>query len=243
MSTEILILAFFAAAAALSWLSVAVFNALPAGWLCDYGEKPGEELLGKRVFFFPHGAVLLLLYFFAFFALFRQYGAGIYFFTCCAAAVLLLLTGLADWKYRIIPDQFVLLLLLPALVLCFCDRASGGLFFQSWYSPVLGAFAGAALMLLMNLLGKALFRKDSLGSGDLKLFAAAGLFTGFPQVFLLFLLTIFSALFFILVLSAARRMPKDRYFPFGPCICAALLLFLAFHRQIEGLAVWYLSLC
>lgn len=242
MSAAVLIPLLFAAAAAFAWLSVTVFNALPAGWLCDYGEKPGEELLGKRVFLLPHGAVMALVYLFAFFTLFRQFGTSFYFYIGCAATAVLTLTGMADWKYRIIPDQFVLLLFLTAVILFFCDRASESLFFQNWYSPVLGVLSGAVLMLLMNLLGKALFRKDSLGLGDLKLFAAAGLFTGFPQIFLLFFLTIFCALFFILFLSAVRRISKDRYFPFGPCICAALLLYLAFHRQMEGFAAWYLSL-
>ncbi len=240
--SAILIFVLFAAAAVLACLSVTVFNAIPAGWLCDYGEKPGEELLGKRVFLFPHGAVIALIYLFAFFTLFWQFGITSYFYIGCAAAVVLTLIGLADWKYRIIPDQFVLLLFLAAVILFICDRASGSLFFRDWYSPVLGAFSGAVLMLLMNLLGKALFRKDSLGTGDLKLFAAAGAFTGFPPVFLLFFLTIFCALFFILLLSAARRMSKDRYFPFGPCICAALLLYLSFHRQMEAFARWYVSL-
>lgn len=242
MSAAVLIPIFFAAAAVFSWLSVTVFNAVPAAWLCDYGEKPNEELLGKRVFLFPHGAVIALVYLFAFFTLFLQFGESSYFYIGCSAAIALTLTGLADWNYRIIPDQFVLLLVLVAVALSFCDRVSGALFFRDWYSPVLGAISGAALMLLMNLLGKALFKKDSLGAGDLKLFAAAGIFTGFPQIFLLFFLTIFCALFFILLLSAARRMAKDLYFPFGPCICAALLLYLAFHRQMEAFAAWYVSL-
>lgn len=231
-----------AAAVLFSGLSVTVFNALPAGWLCDYGEQPGKELSGKRISFVPHGAAIALVYFLSFLALFRQFGASACFYAGCAAVIPLVLTGISDWKYRIIPDQFVLLLLPPALALLFCDQASGRRVFPNWYSPLLGALSGAALMLLMDLLGKALYHKDSLGAGDLKLFAAAGLFTGFPRIFLLFFLTILVACITILILFALRKMSRDHYFPFGPCICAALMLYLAFHRQMTEFAAWYLSL-
>lgn len=231
-----------AASIVFAWLSVTVFNRVPAKWLCDYGEQPGEELFGRRLSLFPHGLGIAVIYAVSFFALYLQFPGDPRFFAGCAAAVLLMLTAVADLKYRIIPDQFVLLILLPELGFFLYDFLVGHEFFPNWYSPVLGALSGAALMLLMNLLGRALFRKDSLGFGDVKLFAAAGIFTGFPFVFLLFFLTILLAFFHILILTVTRKMTDDHYLPFGPYICLALLLFLAFHSQITGFAAWYLSL-
>jgi Type II secretory pathway, prepilin signal peptidase PulO and related peptidases len=236
------VFACLAAAGAAGLLGTVIFNAVPARWLCDYEEQPSAELLGKRIAFWPHGAVLALVFAAAFLLLYRQYGNSVYFYAGCAAAMLLMLISLSDLKYRIIPDQFALLLLLPAGALIGRDLAGNRLFFPDLFSPLLGAAAGAGLMLLMGLLGKALFHREALGSGDGKLFAVTGFFAGFPGIVLLFFLAVFLSFFHIIFLFLSRKMTDDRQLPFGPYICLAFLLFLAFHSQITGFAAWYLSL-
>ncbi len=241
--TGMRVLICLAAAFAAAGLSVAVFNAVPAGWLCDYGEQPGAELSGKRLLWKPHGIVMVLILAAAFISLYQQYRNSFYFYVCCIIAIVLLLTGTADLKYRIIPDQFVLALLPPVLALdCFDLIVKNRALHSGWVSPVLGAAASAGLMLAMGLFGRLAYQKEALGFGDVKLFSAVGLLAGFPYVFLLFLMTILLAFFHIVLLLIRRKILKNLYLPLGPYICLATLLFLAFHSQISSFAGWYLSL-
>jgi len=229
---------------AAAWLCIAVFNAVPAGWLCDYGEEPTPALSGgRRLSFLPHGAVMALILSLSFLSLFRQYGNSFYFYFGCIIAVILLMIGIADIKYRIIPDQFTLALLLAVVAESVYDLQSGNrLFHAAPLSPILGAAAGAGLMLAIGLFGRLVYRREALGFGDVKLLGVMGLMAGFPRVFLIFLITIFLAFFYIVFLSIRRKITKNLYLPLGPYLCFALLLFLAFHSQIGGFVGWYLAL-
>lgn len=225
-------------------LCLAVFNAVPAKWLCDYGEQPEPELEGTRLLFWPHGTGMALILAVSFLLLHRQYSSGnFYFYAGCTVALILLLIAAADLKYRIIPDQFILALLAAALIFDGYDLLGGDrLFHSEWFSPVLGAAAGAGLMFLLGQLGRLAYHKEALGFGDVKLFGAVGLLAGFPQIFLIFFMMIFLAFFYIIVQALRGKQLKNRYLPLGPYICLALFLFLAFRSQITILAGWYFSL-
>jgi prepilin signal peptidase PulO-like enzyme (type II secretory pathway) len=232
-----------AGAFAAAGLCVILFNKFPANWFCDYGEQPEDKLYGIRLKFRPHGILMALLLTASFLCLYAQYGESFYFFAGCFAGAVLLLIAAADLKYRIIPDQFTFALFLTALVTSCYDLLSGHRIYHSgWLSPVLGAVVGCSLMLVLGLAGQLFYKKEALGFGDVKLFGAIGLLTGFPHLFFVFLLTIFLAFFHIVFLLFRKKITKDLYLPFGPYICLALLLFLAFHRQIDCFAGWYLSL-
>lgn len=233
-----------AAACVAAGLSVFLFNRIPAGWLCDYGEEPGKNLMGIRLRARPHGLAMALLLTAAFLGIGAQYeGRPFSLAAGCLLAVILLLVSVSDFLYFIIPDQFVLAMLFAASAFSGYDLLSGQkLFHGGWLSPVLGAAAGAGLMLAMGLAGRFVFKKEAMGFGDVKLFAAAGTAAGFPGVFFVFLLTIFSAFFYIVFLVLRRKDIKNLLLPFGPFICLALLLFLIFHAQINSFADWYLSL-
>lgn len=225
-------------------LCVELFNALPAKWLCDYDEQPGRELYQKRLFFKPHGVVMALILAGAFICMFYQYtGKSFYFFSFCFAAVILMMISAADYKYFIIPDQFAFVLLLAAAaVICYDQLSQNYLFSADWLSPLYGAAAGAGLMLALGVVGKLRYKKEAMGFGDVKLFGVIGLLTGFPQVFIVFLLTIFLAFFHILYLLLRKKISKDVYVPLGPYLCIGLFLFLAFNRQVNSFIGWYTSL-
>ena len=80
-----------------------------------------------------------------------------------------------------------------------------------------------------------ILRKESLGGGDIKLFALAALYLG-PVGFLFALL--FSCALGLLF-AAATRSGKGAQFPFGPAISAACAFMLLFG---QGLTAWYLGL-
>ena len=199
--------------------AVFVFNRVPAVWLCDYGQDPGEELKNrshqrlkgypwKLLFsgFFAAGAIHLILYDVRF-----SLAALVF---CWA----LLEIAIADKKYGIIPDQFVLLTAAAAI---------GFVTFQkSFLEPVWGVLLGTGIMLLAALTGKLLFKQESLGFGDVKLFAAMGLALGFKGTLTVLILSSLSCALYLSVLLIKGRVKKDDMVPIGPCICAAGIFYV-----------------
>ena len=198
---------------------VYVFNRIPAKWLCDYDEEPDERLKDTSVQrikgypwklafsgFFAAGAISLVFYDWQF----------------CAAAVVfcwaLLIIAIADGKYGIVPDQFVILTAISAM---------GFIpFHDSPVQPVLGALLGAGVMLLSALAGKIIFKRETLGFGDVKLFAAAGLALGFEGTLaVLIMSSVISALVFSIRLIR-KKIRKDDMQPLGPYICGAGIFYV-----------------
>ena len=130
--------------------AVHTFNKMPAAWLTDYDAKPPAELTDphiQRVKGFPwrwiyaagFSCLLIRLSFFDV----QFAAAGL--FACWA----LLIIGLADLKYMIIPDQFVIMLAISAFG--FIPYQSGLM------QPLLGALVGGGVMLMVGVLGGAAF--------------------------------------------------------------------------------------
>ncbi len=230
--------------AAASFFCRFLFNRVPAAWFCDYNEEPDPELFEKRLFLFPHGILMTTALAALFLALYTQFFDKPLFLTAgCVVGMLLLLISASDVKYQIIPDQFLLAFLFVSLVLSGFDLRSGQrVLHTGWSSPVLGAALGAALMLVPAFAGKLILRREALGFGDVKLFAAIGLLSGFPSIIPVFFLAIFLALFYIAFLFFRGKMKADAALPLGPFLCLAQAGFLAFHRQINLFVHWYLSL-
>ena len=192
--------------------AIYIFNKMPAAWLCDYGEKPSQELADphiQRVKGFPWrwvyaaGFVCLLVRLSFFDVQFAAAGL----FACWA----LLIVGLADLKYMIIPDQFVIMLALSAF---------GFIpYHASIWEPLTGAATGGGVMLMTGVLGGAAFRKEVMGFGDVKLFASLGLVLGWKgAVFVLVASSLHSG-----IMAAAgmalKKYKKDDAMPLGPYIC------------------------
>ena len=152
--------------------AVYLFNKMQASGFTDYDAKPPAELSDphiQRVKGFPwrwiyaagFSCLLIRLSFYDV----QFAAAGL--FACWA----MLIIGLADLKYMIIPDQFVIMLAISAFGFVPCH--------SSLMQPLLGALIGGGVMLMVGVLGGAAFKKEVLGFGDVKLFASLGLALGF----------------------------------------------------------------
>ncbi len=138
--------------------------------------------------------------------------------------------SLVDWESFLIPDG--------CLAVAACAWLLALPFpWQGWrwaVSRVLAglAFGGAALLLSLAM-DRAL-GKESLGGGDIKLLAVAGLYLGWIGS----LLSLLLACLLGLALAAALRRGRGEAVPFGPAIAvsAAALLFLG-----DAAAKWYLG--
>lgn len=199
--------------------AVYVFNRIPARWLCDYGQEPDEQLSDpytqrvkgipwKWTFsgFFTAGLVRLVLFDWVFAA------AALVF--CWA----LLEIALADKKYGIIPDQFVILTAISALGFIPCHGSAA--------DPLWGMLLGGGVMLFSALLGKLIFKKESLGLGDVKLFAAAGLALGFDGTLAVLVMSaVISSLVFSFLLIR-RKIKRADMVPLGPYICGSGIFYV-----------------
>ena len=103
---------------------------------------------------------------------------------------------------------------------------------------ILSGFGYGLAVYLISWLMDVILKKESMGGGDIKLFALMGLCLGPVCSLFAVILSCFVGL--ILVYAGRIRKPEDEgYFPFGPSIAIAFFAMLLWG---EPLVRWYLSL-
>ncbi len=145
---------------------------------------------------------------------------------------LLLAASLVDWEDGWAPDRFPAagavgwLLLLP-------------LHPEPWRALARGLLGAAALffpLLLLTLAADKLLGRESMGGGDLKLFALLGLYFGWERGLLLVILSCLAGL---ALAAAMGRAGRGKSFPFVPAMTAAAWLTAMWGANI---ITWYRSL-
>ncbi len=125
-----------------------------------------------------------------------------------------------DFETGLIPDEFTLTGI--AAGLAWGALAPERFYAADWHSGLLmslwGGVLGGGLLYLTGYLGQLLFRKESMGGGDVKLLAMLGTFLGAYKVILVFLIAPVLALPAALM---ARLIRKEETIPFGPYLAAA----------------------
>ena len=109
---------------------------------------------------------------------------------------------------------------------------------QSWTRALLGAVSGGIIVLLIAILGKAIFKKESMGMGDVKLLIAIGVYVGFPGVALCLFFGVFVAALLIITGMILGRLRLGDTIPFGPFIAIGTLIYLLWGESLLG---WYLT--
>lgn len=226
--------------------SVSILNKVPAKWLCDYDEEPSEEMLnGKRfkgTFLFTMGCILMVV---LFGFIYLTYGLSIYTIISMALAFVLIMIILSDVKYYIIPDQFVIIAGVLSLVFAYYDFFSNQLVIKSWWSPLVGGGSVALMIIAVNFITMLIAKKDGMGFGDVKLFAALGIATGFPNVLIALLIAVITAfviIIFTVIVNKIRKKETYNYIPFGPSICIGVFAIVTMNGFISYLIELYLSL-
>ena len=199
--------------------AVYIFNKMPAGWLCDYGKTPPQELTDpyvQRVKGFPwrwiYAAGFACLLVRLSFVDVRLAAAAL--FACWA----MLIIGLADLKYMVIPDQFAIMLALSAF---------GFIPYHSTvWQPLLGALIGGGAMMMVAVLGGAAFKKEVMGLGDVKLFASLGLCLGVTGTVAVLIGSSLVSGAAAGIGLASGRYEKNDVKPLGPYICGCGMLYI-----------------
>lgn len=150
---------------------------------------------------------------------------------------ILLVLSLVDFERYVIPDR---LLVAGAVLFLLLTPVSGGL--PALGIGLLGGVSVSVPLLALSLLADKLLKKESMGGGDIKLFAMLGLHLGPALTLLLLIVSCLIGIFFGLCsrrAAQAQTQGGSRLIPFGPAVCAgAWLTVLAGSPLLE----WYLSL-
>lgn len=200
-------------------LAVDFFNKMPPRWLTEYGEEPSDEVLDRskprlkrNPWAYLFAAALAVVYI-------KFIGFDFRFFMGGAIAVWCLLEmSIADIRYKIVPDQ--LIVLLAATGFGFIP------FLGSWKESLLGALGGVLIMTFMVFLGKLIFKKAGVGGGDVKIFAALGLITGLNGIILIFLITTALSSLHIIYLLTKRKIKAGDSVAMVPYITLATVIYM-----------------
>lgn len=122
----------------------------------------------------------------------------------------MLAIALIDWDHFLIPD----FLSYPGIV---AGLLITGLYGNGYLmlEAVIGGIVGVAVTGILRWMGQALFKKESLGLGDIKLAAVIGIFLGWDRMLLSIFLGAVLVLLVSLGLVLGRKKVLSRRFPFG----------------------------
>lgn len=102
----------------------------------------------------------------------------------------------------------------------------------------LGAAAGGGILWLVAIAGKAVFKKDAMGMGDVKLLAAMGAFLGWKALPFIILFASLTGSIIGLLLIVFQRHAWRNHLPFGPYLAAAGLAWIFFGKAVWN---WYIA--
>jgi len=158
---------------------------------------------------------------------FWNYGLSISFPAASFLASVLIVIFFIDLDFQIIPDVITL----PGIAvgLLFSLLPSGLGFLQA----LLGLLAGGGILYLIAVLGDRLFRKESMGGGDIKMAAMLGAFLGWQKVILVFFASAALGLVISLIIMVfSKKLRTSRVVPFGPFLAVAAFLAIIFGDTI-----------
>ena len=134
-----------------------------------------------------------------------------YFVFFCLLGGILLMLAIIDFQRMILPSWLNLLLAAAGTM------QSAIIGQPNVIDAALGAFAGSGSLMLVAAVFRRLRGIDGLGRGDLKLAAAAGIWTGWQGIPLMLLVASVSALAFFIVRAVWNgNLDRSAPLPFGP---------------------------
>ena len=154
------------------------------------------------------------------------YDFHIEFFIAITFISMLLIVIISDYQTMIIPDEVLIFFSLLLIIELFIKNGF------NVYINVLNGLIAFGIMFLLKLFGNFLFKKESMGDGDIKLMFTFGLVLGWP----LSIITIFLASFIGLPISLyVLYKNKTNIIPFGPFLSVAAIIMLLSQLNIDNL--------
>ena len=157
----------------------------------------------------------------------------VYAITVMLLSSVLICVFFIDLEHTYIPDRFQIIIFALSFVAMFFNG------YSSWQDHLIGGFAGGLVFLLIYYIALAVYKKEGLGFGDVKLIFVLGLFLGWQRLILAMLITSISACLILLPIKYVKKTDSQTEFPFAPFITFGALVALLFGAEI---LTWYVSL-
>jgi len=187
--------------------------------------KCGEKIsIRYPVVEFLTGAIYLLI----FLIYGRSYQTLIYALLSSA----LIIISFIDLDVQIIPDEISLPGIVIGLALSFIVP------YISYLNSLLGIIAGGGIIFLIALAGLAIFKKEAMGGGDVKLSAMIGAFIGWKYIIVSLFIGFFIGAIAGILLILLKIRNRDDLVPFGPFIVLGSFITLLWGKNILS---WYLG--
>ena len=155
------------------------------------------------------------------------FGLEYSFFVMCIISTLMLIIFVSDFKYYIINDSP----LIVSGIMIFMLQ----IIYHGWKYALLHILSGLILfivMLLIKFFGDAIFKKESLGGGDIKFSFVLGLTTGIQIGLCSLILSTFLALPYSM---ASVMLKKNNEVPYGPFLASSLFITFLFIDKFQSL--------
>lgn len=131
-----------------------------------------------------------------------------------------------DYKLQIIPNRLTITILEVGIVFSFLRGINNlNIAVEMW----IGMLLGACIFLILTLVGNIIFRKETMGFGDVKLMGALGLFFGWRNIIAISILSFFIAAIFSIIFIIKKKIKKEdiqEFIPFGPFIVLATFMLM-----------------
>ena len=144
----------------------------------------------------------------------------------------LIIIAFIDLNQQIIPD----VISLPGIVIGFILS-----FFVSYISfvdSILGIVVGGEIILIIGMGGSAIYKKEAMGGGDVKLAAMIGAFLGWRYIIISLFLGFFLGALIGIILIVTKIKKREDVIPFGPFIILGSFITLLWGKKIIS---WYLG--
>ena len=164
---------------------------------------------------FLTGAIFLFLYY--------RFGLGAPFFIYAIFVCGLIVATFVDFDFQIIPDEIsvggVILGLLAGFV--FPEIHGATIHLLGLKEALLGVVVGGGTLWILGCVGDFIFKKETMGGGDIKLLAMVGAFLGWEAALLaLPLASLFGAVVGVII----KLRTKESVIAFGPYLALAALI-------------------
>ncbi len=137
-----------------------------------------------------------------------------------------------DLEHKLIYDRFILILGIAGLLGTLLDP------YYSWISHLIGGCVAFLVFYGISIIFTAIYRKEGLGGGDIKLCAVCGLLLGWQRFLLAILIASITASILLLLLTK-RTKERDTEYPFAPFLTVGFAIALFAGNPI---ITWYCSL-
>ena len=142
---------------------------------------------------------------------------------------MLLIVIVSDYYYLIICDEILVIFGIILLIEVYFLNGINGIM-----NSVIGGLVSFGIMFLIKIIGDFIFKKESMGGGDIKLLLIFGIALGLPNS----LLTIFIGSIIALPTSIISLKNNDNHIlPFGPFLSMSALILLLFDTTLTNLFI------